>query len=479
VNIESVARSASFVPADAIAVGAGSLDDLSAYDAAFGGRLRPVLEDRKFKGAAGSVEVLPTFGNLPAKHLVVFGIGDRGATALLDAFGAVGSAARNLGVAHLAIDVPEAPTARFVEAIAAGNYRYDVYKKESARKAAVERISWIGDFPNTEALVDRATVRARAQSWARDLVNGPPAEVFPASLADAAMTLGALPHVTVEVWDVDRCRREGLVGIVAVGQGSANPPCLIHVTYRPPAAKQHVALVGKGVTFDSGGLSLKPSASMQTMRCDMAGAATTLAATKIAAELGLPIALDTFVGAVENMNDGNSYKLGDVLRYRNGVTAEIHNTDAEGRLVLADCLILASEVPGVTSIVDAATLTGAIVVALGPDYTGLFTADDSLATELLAASAAEAEGMWRMPLHRPYDKKIEATWGQIKNVGGPDGGSITAALFLRNFVADGKRWAHLDIAGSAFSEAANRHYAPGASGEMVRSLATWLENLAG
>ena len=263
-------------------------------------------------------------------------------------------------------------------------------------------------------------------------------------------------------------------GSLAVGQGSKRPPVMIRVSYRPPGARDHIAFVGKGVTFDAGGLSIKPSASMQTMRCDMGGSAVVLAATGAAAELGVPVAIDTFVGAAENMVGGDSYKLGDILRYRNGVNVEIHNTDAEGRLVMADCLIRASEVEGVTAIIDAATLTGACIVAVGDEFTGLFTGHDELAAELHQAADSADEGLWRLPLHDRYDDQLSAEWGTIKNLGGKYAGATTAALFLRHFVRKDVAWAHLDVAGPSFLDKASPRYVAGATGEMVRTLTTWL-----
>ncbi len=203
-----------------------------------------------------------------------------------------------------------------------------------------------------------------------------------------------------------------------------------------------------------------------------------LGATRAVAALGMPVNVTTFIGAVENMVDGNSYKLGDILRYRNGVTVEIHNTDAEGRLVLADCLINACATEGVAHVVDAATLTGACVVAVGDDFTGLFTSDDALASSLQDAADTEDEGLWRLPLHAPYKELLKGEWGQIKNVGGRTAGATTAALFLQHFVTDETSWAHLDVAGSAFHDKANSRYTAGATGEMVRTLTTWIGTLA-
>jgi leucyl aminopeptidase len=329
----------------------------------------------------------------------------------------------------------------------------------------------------SDSAIQRAQILMAAQSHVRDLVNGPPDDIHPQSLAAAAEALGSIDHVEVDVWDIDRCKAENCVGIEAVGRGSVHPGCMIHIKYRPPGAQAHIALVGKGVTFDAGGYSIKPSSGMQTMRCDMGGAGTMLGVAKAAAELGVPVAMDTFLGAVENLIDADAYKLGDILSYPNGVTVEIHNTDAEGRLVLADCLIEACKIEGVQHVVDAATLTGACVVAVGGDFTGLFTDDDGLADSLSTASAACSEGLWRLPLHAPYNEMLKGEWSQIKNVGGRAAGATTAALFLQHFVTKGTSWAHLDVAGSAFHDKGNRRYAAGATGEMVRSLTSWIASL--
>ncbi|MCO4746029.1 MAG: leucyl aminopeptidase [Proteobacteria bacterium] len=464
---------------DAIAVGATKsfADELVELDAAFGGELVPALEARKFSGAAGTSVRVPTFGKLTAKELYIVGVGDRTEADLARAARHAGRQARAAGFTSLALSLGTVDNPQLtLEGLAAGNYSYDVYKAEDGQTPALASVVFVGDADADT--IASAAIRAKWQSFARDLVNGPAADIYPETLADAARTLESLPGVTVEVWDEKRCAAEGCVGIIAVGQGSARKPRLIHVRYRPENAKGHIALVGKGVTFDSGGLSLKPSGSMQTMRCDMGGSATVLGAIGAAAESGLPLALDCVVGAAENMTGGNSYKLGDILRYSNGVTVEIHNTDAEGRLVLADCLIKASNEPGVTDIIDAATLTGAAAVAVGPDFAALFTGDEGLATELLDAANAEGEGLWRLPLHKPYGSMLKGKWGRIKNLGGREGGATTAALFLEHFV-DGPRWAHLDIAGSAFHDADHADYAAGATGEMVRTVVHFLEQRAG
>lgn len=450
-------------------------EQLNDLDKAFGGQLLPALQRAKFDGTKGMSPRLATFGAIAAKDLVVVGH-DGTPSALHDAAAAVGMAARTAHAQSVALALPEmneATTTRVLEAAIAGNYSYQAYKSDESRSPSVD--TWT--LSGATAPAEQLAIRAKWQSWARDLVNMPPADLYPESLAAHAQELASLPNTTVDVWDLDTCVDRGCVGTVAVGASSARPPVQIHVAYRPDNAKDHIAFVGKGVTFDAGGLSIKPSAAMLTMKCDMGGSATVLAAAAAIAELQLPIAFDCFVGAAENMLASDSYKLGDVLRYPNGVTVEIHNTDAEGRLLLADCLLRACSTEGVTKVVDAATLTGAAVVALGPDFSGLFTKCDTMASGLLAAADETGEGLWRMPLHAPYNTMLKSDVATIKNVGGREAGATTAALFLEHFV-EGPQWAHLDIAGPAFHDKADHRYAPGATGEMVRTLVEWAERLS-
>jgi len=243
--------------------------------------------------------------------------------------------------------------------------------------------------------------------------------------------------------------------------------------YSPPGTpSKKIALVGKGVTFDAGGYSLKPSAGMQTMRCDMAGSAAVIGAMKAIRDLAPDAEVHGIVGAVENLVSGNAYKLGDILDMYSGKKVEIHNTDAEGRLVLADCLHYASQL-GVDTIIDLATLTGAAVVALGDHFVAMYTDDTSLSDALLGSADDAGEQIWRMPLPKDYKSQLKAEWGDIKNVGGRAGGSITAALFLSEFVSVDS-WCHLDIAGPAFLDRGHQHFAPGGTGVMVPTLARWI-----
>ena len=463
--------------ADLLVVGASSADDLNVLGG-FAGALTEHLAQQSFTYKAGTLEIVPTMGAISALAVAVVGTTDATTETLLEAARQAGSLARGRKATHVALHLGAIDSAALSELIVhlrAGNYRWDKHLPAARQHPALETLTFVG-LPAGEGRVDavsRALTMSKWQDVARDLVNMPPADLYPESLAEEASRLQSIPGVSVDVWDFEKCRAEGLVGIIAVGQGSTRPGTLSWLRYRPANAVDHIALVGKGVTFDAGGLSLKPSAAMQTMRCDMGGAATALAAFGAIAELGLPIAVDCLLPSVENMCAANSFKLGDILTYRNGVTVEIHNTDAEGRLILADALILASELDGVSTIVDMATLTGACIIALGDDFTAMYSHDDTLAQGLLDASDKAGELMWRMPLHKPYNRQLKGTWSEIKNVGGRPAGSITAALFLSHFVRDDVTWAHLDIAGTAFADKASNHYAAGGTGQVVRALAMW------
>lgn len=444
--------------------------------------LTALLAERGFKGKRGDAVDFATFGAIPARRIAFVGTGDGSDDSLAAAAGKAGLLAREAKAAAVALDLgplDAVAATRVLSFVAVGNYVDDRYFPEDRIRPAITSLTVASNAENDalRAAAVKAGKLARWQNFTRDLVNAPAADIYPATLAEKAQELAELPNVEVEVWDFERCRAEGLVGIIAVGQGSSQPGCLIHIRYRPENPVDHIALVGKGVTFDAGGLSLKPTSGMQTMRCDMGGGGTVLGAAGAIAALELPIAVDTFVPAVENMCAANSFKLGDILRYNNGVTVEIHNTDAEGRLILADALILASKVPGVSRVVDLATLTGSMIIACGTDYTGLFSWDDALCDELTSAADASSELMWRMPLHRPYNRLLKGTWGQIKNVGGREAGSITAALFLSHFVGPDVRWAHMDIAGTAFADSPVDPYIAGGTGQVVRTLTAWAESL--
>jgi leucyl aminopeptidase len=447
---------------------------LQALEPAFGNKLGEALALDEFEGKAGSGKAYPTFGHVPAKRILFVGTGDGSAAGLAKAAGRVGSLARDLGAVHVALHlgrVPATDISLVVESIQEGNYRFDKYKPEKERKAPIDTVLLLGTETPVDAF-EKAAAVAAGQSLARDLVNEPAGVVYPETLAKTAEALGG-GRMRVTVWDEKKIVAEGMGGIAGVGQGSERPPRFVHMTYTPdgtPRAK--LCIIGKGVTFDSGGLSLKTSAGMMTMRCDMAGSAAVLGTMRAIKDLAPDVEVHGIFGAVENMPSGTSYKLGDVLQMYSGKTVEIHNTDAEGRLVLADCLHYATKI-GVDATVDLATLTGACVVALGEEVAGLFTPNDPLAAALQAAATRASEQIWRMPLPDSYKEKIKGEWGSIKNVGGPDGGAITAALFLAEFAGD-RPWAHLDIAGPAFHDKPHGHLAAGGTGVMVRTLVEWI-----
>jgi leucyl aminopeptidase len=414
-------------------------------------------------------------GRLGATWLSVVGLGDGTGAAAIDgvrrAAGAAGKAARARGVGAVALSVPNLDatgSAAAVEGFSAGNYKFDRYKAEGDRKAGATSLDLLG---GDAAQLDVAKALAAGQTLARDLVNEPAAVIYPESLADQARALRDL-GLEVTVWDHKKLKKNGMGGITAVGQGSKRKPRFIHLSWTPENPTRKVALIGKGVTFDAGGLSIKPSSGMQTMRCDMGGSATVLGVMRAVGMLKPDVEVHGVIGAAENMLGGNAFKLGDVLTMYNGKTVEIHNTDAEGRLCLADCLAYASKL-GVDEMVDIATLTGAAVVALGEHYTALMSQNDDLADRLLSHADHAGEGLWRLPLPDFYKEKLKAEWGTLKNVGGRAAGSITAGLFLSEFV-DGPDWAHLDIAGPAFLDKPRRQYASGGTGAMVPTLTRWV-----
>jgi leucyl aminopeptidase len=334
--------------------------------------------------------------------------------------------------------------------------------------------------------VSRAGVVADAVTLVKDLVNMPPSHLYPATLADrAAAEAEGLP-VDVKIWDEEQLAADGFGGILGVGQGSVRPPRLVKVSYSPAGATKHLALVGKGITFDSGGLSLKPPASMVGMKDDMTGAATVLATTLAAARLGLPVRITAWMCIAENMPSGSAIRPNDVLRIRGGRTVEVLNTDAEGRLVMADGLVAASEEEP-DAIVDVATLTGAALVALGKRYFGVL-GDDETVQRVVTASKAVDELAWPMPMPGELRALLKSDVADIANakIGNTAGGMLLAAVFLKEFI--GKRgtgddaktipWAHLDIAGPAWNTDGQWGFTgSGATGVAVRSLLRLAEDI--
>ena len=460
--------------------------------AALGAPVAPLLEARGFTGKAGEVAALPTLGRLPATVLLLVGVGERAkvdAEVLRRAAAAVVRQGR--GARKAATTLPQAlpaDPAGAVQAVAEGAllaaYRFDKYKQAKARANGSKppaELTTLALHPGPAAgrggglagALAAGQHRATATNLARDLSNEPANALHPADLAAAARKLLAGKGVTVKVKDEKALAAEGFGGIVGVGQGAEHPPRLIELRYAPKGATGEVVLVGKGITFDSGGLSLKPPDSMKTMKTDMSGAAAVLATMSVLADLEVKVPVTGYLASAENMPSGKATRPGDVLTMKNGKTVEVLNTDAEGRLVMADALALgAASKPA--AIVDVATLTGACAVALGNRYTGLMANDEALAADLLDAAAEAGEPTWRLPLPPEYRKDIESDLADLKNVGDRYGGALFAGLFLQEFVDD-RPWAHLDIAGPARAESDDGYLSKGSTGVTVRTLLTWLE----
>jgi leucyl aminopeptidase len=420
-----------------------------ALDARLGGLLQRALEGASLKEGESLLVAAPE------GHVLLFGLGE-------DARSSGGRLAQAL----LRLRFPEALVEPLPEAYALaeglllGAYRFDRHRSEKEEKALTLRIL------GAEEVLERARKVAEGVYLARDLVNEPPNLLTPEALAERALELRAL-GVEVEVLDEEAIASLGMGAFLAVAQGSANPPRFIRLRYAPPGARARLDLVGKGLTFDSGGYSLKPTESMTTMKGDMAGAAAVLGAMKSAALLGLPVEIRGYIAACENMISGRAYRVGDVLKTLSGKTVEVMNTDAEGRLTLADALFYA-EREGAECILELSTLTGAAVVALGEEVAALFATEPAWGSLVQEAAHRAGEKVWPMPLEKAYREKLKSPVADLKNVGDRSGGAITAALFLSEFVR--VPLAHLDIAGPAFAKKGHALGPEGGTGFGVRTI---------
>lgn len=449
--------------------------------AALGPEPGEALSRAGFSGKAGDVVVVAAG---EGRALVVVGLGSASEVDA-EALRRFAATAVRQGRAseRLVVDVrglepsfasPEALSGAVAEGAVLGAYGFDRYTS-APEPARLERVVLAVAEAGREAesALSRGGIVAEATCFARDLVNEPAGQMSPSRLAEAATGLG--DGVEVEVWDEARCQREGLGGLLGVARGSAEPPCLIRLRLDGRAGGGPLAFVGKGITFDSGGLSLKTPQGMMTMKTDMAGGAAVLGAVRALARLGSPVDVLGLVPATENMPGGRATKPGDVLRTRSGKTIEVLNTDAEGRLVLSDALALAVEA-GASAIVDLATLTGACVTALGPEIAGLMGNHDGWLAEVADAAERAGEQVWRLPLPKSYRRMIDSDVADMKNIGETSGaaGAITAALLLAEFVGE-VPWAHLDIAGPARSDRQAGYVAKGATGFGVRTLVALAE----
>jgi leucyl aminopeptidase len=437
---------------------------------------RAALAAHGFEGKPGQTLVVPATSG--PTHVAV-GIGEPSALTATVLRTAAASLVRASGkratVATTLADLDGVDAAVAGQAVAEGAllaaYRYAGVKREPA-VAPLRTLSLVAGPTRLRGVTsgaERGSVTAAATRLARDLANTPPSLLPARRMAEKAVEVAAASGLTVEVFDEHQLEEMGCGGMLGVNRGSAEPPRMVRLTYTPRNPAGHLAMVGKGVMFDSGGLSLKPSDGMITMKMDMSGAAAVLAAMSTLKALKCRTKVTGYLMCTDNMSGGDAFKLGDVLTFRNGKTAEIHNTDAEGRLVLADGLSLAVE-DAPDAIVDIATLTGACMVALGTKVAGVIGNDQPLVDRIRAASSATDEAVWQLPLERAYRKLLDSNVADFRNIGGPHGGAITAALFLNEFVGE-VPWAHLDIAGPMNSDADDGWLSKGASGFGARLLA--------
>ena len=477
--------------ADAIVIGVGKggkgpvvAPGADAVDKAYDGRLAGVLETLGASGAEGEITKLPAPAGFKAPLVLAVGLGTEpeegeayGAEALRRAAGVAARALTGAKKAAFALPLADAADAGVIaEGALLGAYSFDAYKggaKDAKGKAPLGEVALLGGKPRDKeykAAVERALAVTEELNRARDLVNTPPNDLDPEAFAAVAQTAAKEHGIKVEVLDEKALEKGGYGGILGVGAGSAAGPRLVKLSYTHADATKHLAFVGKGITYDSGGISLKPAGHNETMKCDMSGAAAVFAAVVAAARLGLAVNVTGWLALAENMPSGSATRPGDVLRMYSGKTVEVLNTDAEGRLVLADALWAASaEKPD--AIVDVATLTGAMVLALGSRTFGVMANDEAFRSAIVEAAEEVGEPSWPMPLPEHLRKGMDSPTADIANMGERMGGGLVAGLFLREFVGEGITWAHLDIAGPAFNEAGPFGYTPkGGTGSAVRTL---------
>ena len=463
-------------------------------ESALGVDLGAALKAHGIEGRLGETFTVPTFGKIPATSVLLVGLGPQandGTVAVRRASQRAGKPASRF--ASVASTLPQVggddrlAAHAFSEGMLLGGYRFDRYKakpidQDSQQKPKLKKITALVSGGATKRKHEvseglrRGQVYAEAANWARDMVNTPAIDATPSFLASEARKMAALHGLKCRIWTKADLAKGGFGGILGVGSGSANDPRLIELEYRGGGREAPIALTGKGVTFDSGGLSIKPAEGMEWMKADMGGAAATLAVMRAIGQLKPKLNVIAAIPSSENMPSGSAIRPGDVLRHRGGKTSEVLNTDAEGRLILADALAyLVERKP--RAIIDTATLTGAAMIALGDDLYAVIGSDRDLVADLLAAGEAEGEPGWELPLWTDYRRHIESTVADVKNVGIRYGGAITAGLFLKEFVSD-VPWAHMDVAGTAFVERATDTWPRGATGSPARTIIRYLETVA-
>ncbi|OJH38376.1 leucyl aminopeptidase [Cystobacter ferrugineus] len=475
--------------------GEGSPGLLAQAHAALEARLLPAATQEGFKGKSEQTFVMHTLGKLEAERVLLLGLGARARftpEVLRLTAGRAAKTAQRLKVRSLVFALPggldaSATVRAAVEGLELGAYRFETYKSSAREEKNAPRLTTVKlalaegektkELEQTVALAQRV---AEATNWARDLINEPPNVINPERLARAAQEMARQSGLKASVGGRKEIERLKMGMFLAVARGSVNEPQLIHIEYTPKNARHAkqapVALVGKAITFDSGGLSLKPTDSMVDMKTDMAGSAAVLGAMKVIAAMKPPFPVHAFIGACENMPSGTSYRPSDVLVSRSGKTVEVTNTDAEGRLVLGDIITWATEHKP-AALIDLATLTGACMVALGHYLTGAFGDHDATVNEVLESARAAGEEMWRMPVTELQKDALRSEIADMKNSGERWGGATNAALFLKEFVGD-TPWVHLDIAGPSVSPKERGYNGKGATGVGVRTLVEFVRRRA-
>jgi leucyl aminopeptidase len=466
---------------------------LQELDAATGGLIKSVIESEELKGKEGEtvyVHLGDASEGLKAKRLLLVGVGERDNYKAAQVSQMAGTAARALRARSVKTiglitragetDVERA-AAVAVEGVLMALFEPDKYRTVEKEERLIERLVIIAQGASEDALrrgAERGRIIGESVNFTRDLANEPGAYMTPTIMAERARAIASEFGLEVDVLDRERMEGLGMGSLLSVARGSEEPPALIILKYTPEGGGSEVgngllALVGKGVTFDSGGISLKPGENMELMKYDMTGGATVLGVMRAVAQLKPPMPLLGVVPATENLPSGKATKPGDVVRAMSGKTIEVINTDAEGRLILADAISYAKQL-GAKRIIDLATLTGAVSIALGDVNTGILGTDQELIDEVIASGREVGEKLWQLPLDKEYTKQIKSDIADIKNVGGRKAGTITAAAFLKEF-ADGVSWAHLDIAGTAWGDDAKPYRSKGPTGVGVRTLLNLIE----
>lgn len=451
-------------------------------DSSLGGALSRLSQDEKFNGELGKSVLVNTLDKIGAERVLLVGFGKRA--------GFSSDNLRKVGIVtakkvkpfsggaafSFEIDSKRGDFSALMEGLTLGNYEFDKYKTNNKKGNGIRTIEFISSKVGEKSFKEQlefAKAIAEAINFARDLINEPPVVMTPTKLAGIAEEIAEEQKLHCEIFDREEMAKRGMGALLAVSLGSEEPPKFIHLTYEPrKKPRRTVAIVGKGITFDTGGLCIKPRDSMRTMKMDMSGAACVLGVMKAITKFNPPVRVHGLISATENMPGGKAYKPDDIVRALNGKTIEVIDTDAEGRIVLSDALSYAVQLK-VDEIVDLATLTGACIVALGNYTAGLMGNNEKLIDKIIKAAKLAGEKVWQLPMDEELRKDIESDVADVKNVGSRWGGAITAAMFLEKFVGD-TPWAHLDIAGPAFIERGGDWYPKGSTGFGVRTIIRYL-----